>query len=34
MGEFLKFCKDFGIKASPMRCQEVFKKAAKNAIEM
>ena len=34
MGEFMKFCKDFGINLSKQKCAEVFKKNAKNSIEL
>ena len=34
MGEFMKFCKDFYIPVSKVKCAEVFKKTAKNSKEM
>lgn len=34
MGEFMKFCKDFKIPVSKIRCAEVFKKTAQNSKEM
>ena len=34
LGEFIKFVKDFNIKVSKTRASEVFKKTAKNSIDM
>jgi hypothetical protein len=34
MGEFMKFCKDFKIPVSNIKCAEIFKKIAKNSKEM
>lgn len=34
IGEFMKFCKDFNIPLSKIKCTEVFKKTAKNSKDM